>query len=216
MSERNSSQIVHHPIFARLYERISVKAEPRLGKHRVATLDGIAGRVLEVGAGNGLNFAYYPPEVAEVVATEPEERLRGLAEQAAAGIEHPAIRVTDAVAERLPFEDASFDVAVASLVLCSVRDQPRALAELRRVLRASGELRFHEHVIAEGSISAGLMRAADATFWPRVAGGCHMARDTAAAIEAAGFEIQECERFTFAMSPFDPPKPHVVGRAVKR
>jgi len=215
VNDRNSAQRVRHPIFARVYERISVKAEPRMGRHRAAALDGTAGRVLEVGAGNGLNFPYYPREVTEVVAVEPEERLRGLAEEVAAGIERPAISITDAVAENLPFEDGSFDAAVASLVLCSVRDQPRALAELWRVLRAGGELRFHEHVIAEGSISAGLMRAADATFWPRVAGGCHMARDTAAAIERAGFVIQACERFSFAMSPFDPPKPHIVGRAVK-
>lgn len=215
MTQPGSDQRVHHPIFARLYERISVKAEPSIGKHRAAMLDGIAGRVLEVGAGNGLNFPYYPSEVADVVAIEPEERLRGLAEEAAAGIERPAIGVIDAVGESLPFEDGSFDAAVASLVLCSVRDQPRALAELRRVLRAGGELRFHEHVIAKGSLSARLMRAADATFWPRVAGGCHMARDTAAAIERAGFVIQACERFSFAMSPIDPPKPHILGRAVK-
>lgn len=185
-------------------------------EHRAATLEGLEGRVIEVGAGNGLNFSYYPESVGEVVATEPEEHLRALAEKAARRVESPSIEVSDDVAERLPFEDASFDAAVASLVLCSVPDQGQALAELHRVVRPGGELRFHEHVIAESALPAMLMRAADATFWPRVAGGCHMARDTASAIERAGFEIIECERSPLSMTPLDPPKPHIRGRAVKR
>ncbi|MGH3029347.1 MAG: class I SAM-dependent methyltransferase [Gaiellaceae bacterium] len=209
--QENESR-VHHPIFARVYERVSVRAERRFAEHRARTLAGLAGRVVEIGAGNGLNFPHYPAEVTEVAATEPEPHLRELAAEAAREAPIP-IRVTEDPAERLSFDAASFDAAVASLVLCTVRDPDRALSELYRVIRPGGELRFHEHVISGRPAYAGLMRVADATLWPFFAGGCHMARDTAAAIERAGFVIASCNRFTERMTAFDPPKPHIVGVA---
>lgn len=203
---------VRHPIFARVYQRISVGAERRFAEHRRRTLAGLAGRVVEIGAGNGLNFTHYPETVTEVVAAEPEPYLRERAEEAAAGAP-VAVEVTDAVAEKLPFADGAFDAGVASLVLCTVRDPDRALSELHRVIRAGGELRFYEHVVADGPLPARLMRIADATLWPLVAGGCHMARDTGAAIERAGFVIESSDRFTDRMTPLDPPKPHLLGMA---
>lgn len=117
------------------------------------------------------------------------------------------------MAEELAFGDGSFDAGVASLVLCTVTDPDRALAELFRVIRAGGELRFYEHVVAERPLAARLMRLADATVWPLVAGGCRMARDTGAAIERAGFAIESCDRCSERMTPFDPPKPHILGVA---
>jgi ubiquinone/menaquinone biosynthesis C-methylase UbiE len=78
-----------------------------------------------------------------------------------------------------------------------VPDQDRALAELRRVIRPGGELRFYEHVASERPVARAAERALDATIWPRVGGGCHLARDTLAAIERAGFEIASCDRFAF-------------------
>jgi ubiquinone/menaquinone biosynthesis C-methylase UbiE len=105
--------------------------------HRRKLLAGLAGRVLEVGAGNGLNFAHYPPAVTEVLAVEPEPYLSGLAQAAAAQAPVP-VRVVDGTADALPTPDASMDGAVASLVLCSVPNQARALAELDRVLRPGG------------------------------------------------------------------------------
>ena len=110
----------------------------------------------------------------------------------------------------------SVDAAVASLVLCSVPDQDRALAELRRVLRPGGELRFYEHVVALSQPKRLLLQAADrSTLWPRIAGGCHPARDTGAAIARAGFDIQRSERFNFRSARFEPAIPHILGIAIK-
>ena len=190
---------VHHPIFARVYERLSWK-EDESGEAdlRRELLAGAAGRVIEVGAGNGLNFPHYPETVAEVLAVEPEDYLRERAE-AAAGEAPVPISVVDGLADRLPAEDASFDVGIASLVLCSVPDQAAALAEFRRVIRPGGELRFYEHVLAE---HPGLARAQRLSqpIWTFIGGGCHPDRDTAGAIEAAGFEIEASRRFFFRPS----------------
>jgi ubiquinone/menaquinone biosynthesis C-methylase UbiE len=99
-------------------------------------------------------------------------------------------RLEDGGADRLPGEAKSFDAGVASLVLCTVPDQQSALAELHRVIRPGGELRFYEHVLAHSKWEARFQRLADATFWPHVAGGCHLARYTTTGIERAGFQIE--------------------------
>jgi hypothetical protein len=98
-------------------------------------------------------------------------------------------------------------------VLCTVPDQLSALAELFRVIRTDGELRFYEHVVGHSKLEARFQRVADATIWPRLAGGCHLARDTTTSIERAGFAIEKCERFPFSPSPFLPPDPHILGIA---
>jgi ubiquinone/menaquinone biosynthesis C-methylase UbiE len=175
-------------------------------------LAGLTGRAIEVGAGNGLNFALYPSTVTEVVAVEPERYLREHA-QAAANQAPIPVTVLDGVGGRLPGEDGSFDAGVAALVLCTVPDPQQALAELFRVIRPGGELRFYEHVISHSKLEARFQRLADATFWPRVAGGCHLARDTTTTIEQAGFQIEECERFGFSPVPLFPPDPIILGIA---
>jgi ubiquinone/menaquinone biosynthesis C-methylase UbiE len=204
---------VHHPVFARMYTRMSAKAEARgQADHRRKLLAGLSERVIEVGAGNGLNFAYYPASVTEVVAVEPETYLRERAAEAAASAPIP-VQVSDGLAEQLPFEDGSFDAGVASLLLCSVADQRRALTELFRVIRPGGELRFYEHVVSERPVFAGLERAADALIWSRLAGGCHLSRDTGNAIEQAGFLVETRERFAFTPFPFPPRIAHILGVA---
>lgn len=191
-------ETVSHPLFARLYARLGTKAEEKgQAEHRAELLSGLSGRVIEVGAGHGLNFPHYPDSVTEVLAVEPESHLRQLALQAAGKATVP-IRVLDGTADRLPAGDEEFDAAVACLVLCSVPDQGRALAEFRRVLRPTGELRFYEHVVADTPGLARAQRMGDRSgLWPLVAGGCHASRDTARAIEAAGFEIEQMRRFPF-------------------
>lgn len=188
---------VHHPVFARLYARLSASAEAKgAAAHREEMLAGLAGRVVEVGAGNGLNFAHYPATVTEVVAVEPEAHLRKLARAAAHAAIVP-VTVVDGTADHLPLDDATFDAAVCSLVLCSVGDQDAALAEVRRVLRPGGELRFYEHVIDDNPRVARVQRIVDVVH-PYVSGGCHVTRDTEAAIVRAGFEITSIRRFRFA------------------
>ncbi|MGW2567933.1 class I SAM-dependent methyltransferase [Streptomyces sp. NPDC001537] len=181
---------VHHPLFARYYARISVTAETRLGMGGVRDrlLSGLSGRVIEIGAGNGLNFAHYPRTVSEVVAIEPERRLRQLALDAALRCEVP-VDVAPGAAEALPVKSEAFDAVVISLVLCSVRDVPRALGEIRRVLRPGGVVRFFEHGRGGGPAMTFTQRALDRTLWPPLNGGCHLARDPVAALREAGFEL---------------------------
>jgi len=137
--------VISHPIFARTYQRLSVTMD-RAGasEHRRALVTGLRGRVIEVGAGNGRMFAHYPREIEEVLAVEPEPRLRAAAITAARTARVP-VRVVDGTADALPAADGEFDAAVTSLVLCTVPDQATALTEIRRTLRPGGELRFYEH-----------------------------------------------------------------------
>jgi len=213
MSQAATEERVHHPLFARMYMWMTSGRRSRgEDEHRERLLAGLSGRVIEVGAGNGLNFPLYPPEVEAVLAVEPEPLLReaALREAESAPVE---IEMVDGLAAALPAPDASQDAAVASLVLCSVSDQEQALAELRRVIKPGGELRFYEHVISNKPLPAKLQRLADATFWPRIGGGCHMARDTGAAITQAGFEIERLERFPFSPGVVVPTISHILGVA---
>lgn len=207
------SQTVDNPFFARLYTRMMRNEHPEQVAHRRRMLEGLRGRVVEIGAGTGANFAHYPPTVEEVVAVEPERRLREQAEAAAREAD-VRIQVVDALADAIPAEDATFDAAVACLVLCTIPDARAALAELHRVLRPGGELRFYEHVHAHRQPLRGFLEVADRSrLWPLVAGGCHPTRETADTIAAAGFEVERCERFAFAPAPVIPALPHILGTA---
>jgi ubiquinone/menaquinone biosynthesis C-methylase UbiE len=205
------SHTVHHPLFARFYSRFAQKEDERgNADNRRELLAGLSGRVVEVGAGIGSNFAHYPPAVTEVIAVEPEPYLRSKAEHAATNAP-VKVRVVDGVADALPLEDGAVDAGVASLVLCSVPDQAVALAELHRVIKPGGELRFYEHVISNRESRRRFQRFMDATLWPRVAGGCHMTRDTRGEIERAGFIVQRSRRFPFPPGNFG--LPHILGSA---
>ncbi|MGI8779706.1 MAG: class I SAM-dependent methyltransferase [Solirubrobacteraceae bacterium] len=204
------SDAVRHPLFARFYAWLA-PLEDRAGvaEHRRDLVAGLRGRVLELGVGTGLSFQHYPPEVEQLVAVEPEPTMRANAAKAAREVALDVVLV-DGTADALPAPDASVDAAVVSQVLCSVPEPARALAELRRVLRPGGELRFYEHVLSPDEAGRRVQRPLDATSWPPTMGGCHLGRDTAATIVAAGFEVRELRRFRIGPTPA---APHILGVA---
>jgi ubiquinone/menaquinone biosynthesis C-methylase UbiE len=200
----------HHPLFARVYARVGHLLDAEIADHRRRLLAGLEGRVLEVGAGNGLNFPHYPDTVTEVLAVEPEPYLRRQALVATRQAPVP-IRVVDGTAEALPAPDGAFDAVVASLVLCTVTDLDQTLTETHRVLRPGGRLRFYEHVRAEDPRMARWQDRLERP-WGWVVGGCHPNRDTVAAITAAGLQVVQLDRFDLqAMPPLA--RPHVLGAA---
>jgi ubiquinone/menaquinone biosynthesis C-methylase UbiE len=204
-----------HPLFARCLARSAAISERKgAGALRRRLLDGLAGRVVEVGAGSGIQFRHYPDAVTEVIAIEPEPTLRTMAQKAAREAPMP-VRVLAGLADELPLADASVDAGVCAGVLCSVEDPTAALTELARVIRSSGELRFYEHVASPRPRAAALQRGLDATgIWRRAMGGCHTARRTDAAISAAGFRIYRLEHFSFRPTLLDTPvAPKILGRA---
>jgi ubiquinone/menaquinone biosynthesis C-methylase UbiE len=181
-------------------------------EHRKDLLAGLSGRVLEVGAGNGLNFRHYPDAVSEVVAVEPESYLLDRAREATC-LGHTAITLVRATAERLPFQDQLFDSVVFSLLLCSVTSVADSLAEMRRVLRPDGQLRFYEHVAAGSAGHRSLQRWSNPV-WKRVAGGCSLMCDTENEIRSAGLQLVRCVRFDFRPSRIGVlTSPHITGTA---
>ena len=187
---------IRNTLFARCFDLFAARNEERgQAELRRELLAGLSGRVVEVGAGNGLNFPHYPATVAEVVAVEPEVSLREGAVEAARTAPVP-ITVIAGLAGRLPLDDASVDAIVVSGVLCSVPDQRAALAEFRRVLTPAGELRFYEHVRASTPVRARFQDVVDLV-WPRLMGGCHVTRDTLAEIERSGFSVERSRAFLY-------------------
>lgn len=208
---------VKRPLFANvLYPRFRKAArESGENRYREQLLDGLSGRVLELGCGDGDHFRLFPEAVTELVAVEPEENLRRRAEKAASEAKCP-VRIVPGFAEALPIADGEFDAAVAALVLCSVSNQDQALAELMRVIRPGGELRFFEHVRADARAHVAAQLAVQPV-WAQLGGGCHLARNTEQAIRDAGFEIERIERFEFAPGFLQKlAGPHILGLARRR
>lgn len=213
MTDTRTDQRLHHPFFARMWTVLSSHESPLMRRLRTENLAGLSGRVLEVGAGTGTNFAHYPREVRQVIALEPEIQLAPRARRAAAEASVP-VTVIESTVENMP-EAEPFDAIVCSLVLCSVADPAAVLLQLNSVLKSGGELRYFEHVASSGWRGS-LQRLADATVWPRIAGNCHTHRDTEQHINAAGFTL-DVARHQWTLPAWVPlPVSEVaVGRAVK-
>jgi ubiquinone/menaquinone biosynthesis C-methylase UbiE len=204
---------LNNPLFARFFHRFCGRDRGQGERDlRRELLAGASGRVIEVGAGNGINFEHYPPAVTELIAVEPESYLRDQASKAAAGAPVP-VRVVSGLAASLELPSDSADAVVVCGVLCSVPDQRAALAEFRRVLRAGGELRFYEHVRSRRPRFARWQHRVDAV-WSRAMGGCHTDRDTLNAIAGAGFHLERYRRFGFPpQARLYPVAPRVLGIA---
>jgi ubiquinone/menaquinone biosynthesis C-methylase UbiE len=176
----------------------------------------VRGRVIEVGSGDGRSFEHYPPTVERLLAIEPDPTARGAASERAVAAATP-IEIVAGVAHALPAADGSFDAAVVMGLLCSVPDPAAALAELRRVLRPGGELRFWEHVRSENAAFRAVQRAGDRLFWTKALGGCRTTRDTLAAIRSAGFELERVEHGFHSSSVLTVTSaPYILGLARKR
>ncbi|QUH02809.1 class I SAM-dependent methyltransferase [Saccharopolyspora erythraea] len=181
-----------HRFFAAVYDRMMSPLERRaLAAHRSRLLAELPGQVLDVGSGTGANLPFYR-RAERVVASEPDPAMRERLAARAASAEVP-VTVSDASAEALPFDAHSFDTVVFTLVLCTVDDPDRALREARRVLRPGGRLAVLEHVRSPGRLGRWQQRLTPV--WTRVAAGCHLDRDTGAAVERAGFRLEHVERF---------------------
>lgn len=203
-----------HPSFGKSFARVGPRMDARgAAEHRRRLLEAAHGAVLEIGAGYGATFGFYPAAVTGVLALEPDPTLRALARAAAARAPVP-VTVQDGVAESLPAADASVDVVVSSLVLCSVADPGVALAEAVRVLRPGGLLLFYEHVRSSNPV-LGAVEDLVTPLWSRVAGGCHPNRNTPDVIAEAGLRVQGLERFGFSVLPGNPRLAHVLGAARK-
>jgi ubiquinone/menaquinone biosynthesis C-methylase UbiE len=196
--------------FAANYDRMIGRSEDAgLRDMRRGLLASADGRVLEIGGGTGANLAHYDGQIESLVVTEPDpsmlRRLQNNAREQA-----PLAKVLRAPAEDLPFEDASFDTVVSTLVLCGVDDQARSLREIRRVLRPGGQLLFLEHVRSD---DPGLARFQDRVNWlNRIVVGCDCNRPTLATIEAANFTVAKLEHATTPKAPkFG--RPMIVGAA---
>lgn len=173
---------------AALYDRAMANLEAAgLAQWRQELLSGLSGRVLEIGAGTGRNLDLYPPAVTELVLTEPDRHMRARLEARTAGTGR-SLQVIDAPAEALPFPDGHFDAVVSTLVLCSVQRPRQAAAEMRRVLAPGGRLAAIEHVGAEPASRRARWQAGIEPVWRRVAGNCHLTRDTASTLREAGFD----------------------------
>lgn len=181
-----------HRFFANFYERISRSSGEQsfMNPLRKEVIDQARGLVLEIGAGNGLNFAFYDPgRVERVEAIEPDSAMLRFARERAAKARVP-VNLTQAPVENLPFADESFDSAVVTLVFCSVSDPLRGLSEVRRVLKPGGSLLMVEHVRAHGAIAATIQNIIT-PINKLVAGNCHWNRNTEKTVIEAGFRVEQ-------------------------
>lgn len=174
-----------------LYDLMAARSERRgLGERRRMLLAQLEGEIVEIGSGTGASLPYYE-RATRVVAVEPDEsmakRLPARRDEARVPVD-----VISARAQALPFVDGSFDAAVCAFVLCSVEDPSEVLAEAHRVLRRSGKLVLLEHVRGEGQVAGWQERLTP--LHRRLAGNCHLNRDTRAAVQAAGFDVTSVVR----------------------
>jgi ubiquinone/menaquinone biosynthesis C-methylase UbiE len=201
--------------FAATYDALLKGVEEAgLTERRHRLLADAAGRVIEIGSGTGVNLPHYGRDVTELVMCEPAPQMaRRLRKKAAARADRP-LRISADAAEDIHEPRESFDVAVSTLVLCTVKDQRRALSELHRVLRPGGRLIFLEHVRADDPALARWQDRLN-VLNRVIAQGCNCNRDTLTAIQASGFEVTALERGEMKMAP---PfvRPHIAGTAVRR
>ena len=202
-----------HRLFAAIYDPATAVAERTiLRPHRKYLATDLGDSVLDLGAGTGAMFPYLSTtdgRTLHAIEPDPHMRQQAIAKAAELGLD---IDVSEAGAESLPYADEQFDTVVASMVFCTIPDIDAALAEVSRVLKPGGEFRFFEHVHADGW--RGRIQNLAAPVWRRLAGGCHLNRQTVSHLTASqSFDVLELERLDFGITPV---WPFVRGRLRKR
>jgi len=211
----NPNQEPSSPLFAAIYDPATALIERTLLRpHREYLVANLDGTVLDLGAGTGAMFPYFDSVATastEFHAIEPDSHMRRQAAEKANAQATP-IRIESSPAEALPYDEESFDVVIASMVFCTIPDIESAVSEIARILKPGGELRFFEHVIDDGWRA--WVQSALAPLWKRLAGGCHLTRQTGSRLIAdQSFDVVEIERLNLGVTPI---RPFVRGRLRKR
>ncbi len=186
-----------HGIYGRyLFPYLEILATSRLKAIRRRLISNATGNVIEIGAGAGQNIPFLPDAIDSYLAVEPSPVMIRKAGRRAAknGLGERPLRIIEGMAERLPCADESMDTAISFLVLCSVSDPSMAMSEIYRVLKPGGRLLFFEHVLSSDPRVKWVQKTIN-PLWKRVGCGCHLTRDTASGIMAAGFEFDRLERY---------------------
>ena len=195
MPEKDPRVETGHRWVAAVYDWFNSASEWRImHQYRPIIMGEATGRVLEIGIGTGFSLPYYR-QADEVIGIEPDPHMLKQARERLAKLGLTTVELRPGRAEALPFEDSSFDAVVSSLVLCTVRDVPRSLAEAKRVLKPDGTFRFMEHVRSDESFM-GTIQDWITPIWRWLAAGCHVNRRTEQAIAAAGFQIEQLWRLS--------------------
>ncbi len=202
-------------IFSLFYDSImDVSEKACLGRWRQELIQDLGGNILEIGAGTGANITYFSKEVTGLMLSEPDKGMRKLLTNKAKQSAHDNIRISDCSAEDIDAEDESFDHVISALVCCSVSSVQQTFSEIKRVLKPGGSLVFIEHVAAEQGTRRHRWQHRLNPFWKRLAGNCHLIRETESEITNAGFEITHIKRESMRKAP---PfvRPTIRGLAVK-
>jgi len=198
------------------YDKIMAATESAcLREWRKALLSNLSGEVLEIGAGTGANLEFYPQNNIRLTVSEPDNNMRQKLTTKMALFGLHSVVVTESSAEDLPYEDETFDFVVASLVCCSVKNLDATLAEINRVLKTAGGLVFLEHVAAKSGTSRRRWQRLLNPVWKKIAGNCHLNRETETAIESAGFKFQSIQKESMRKA-MPLVRPTIRGVAIKQ
>lgn len=203
-------------LMSKYYDSMLRDAEEKCLKDwRKALLQDLSGDILELGSGTGANLAFYPNNIKSLILTEPNPHMRQQLTLKLDAYQHLPISLKDCAAESLPFPDESFDAAVSTLTLCTVKNPQQALSEIHRVLKPGGKLLFIEHVIANNRPDRLKWQRRIEPFWKILQCGCYLTRDTEKYILDAGFSLQKIHRQSMRGVP-PIARPSIWGEAVKQ